>query len=167
MPPSITGRPRVGIPETSSAIHVVGEHEVGHALHVGVHAEVLAVAAGELVLEAVVCVHHGGHAVETEAVELVLLHPPTQVGQQEAHGLVLAVVEAAAVPHPVIALRTRVEEMTVGAIEHVDPVDGVAGGVAVHDVHEHNQVVRVSCVDEIFELVGRPAAARHREEVAE
>eukprot|EP00959_Pyramimonas_sp_CCMP1952_P031289 655993-Pyramimonas_sp.AAC.1 len=55
--------------------------------------------------------------------------------------------------------------MTVGAIEHVDPVDGVAGGVAVHDVHEHNQVVRVSCVDEIFELVGRPAAARHREEV--
>mmetsp|Transcript_11978 Transcript_11978/g.25167 ORF Transcript_11978/g.25167 Transcript_11978/m.25167 type:complete len:437 (+) Transcript_11978:306-1616(+) len=145
--------------------HVVGEHEVRHALHVGVHSEVLPVVARELVLQTVVGVHHGGDAVEAEAVELVLLHPPTQIGQKEAHGLILAIVEAAAVPHPVITLRTRVEKVAIGAIEHVDPVGGVAGGMAVHNVHEHDQAIRVSRVDEILELIGRPAAARDREEI--
>lgn len=38
-------------------------------------------------LQAVVRVHHGRHPVEAEAVELVLLQPPPQVGQQEAHHL--------------------------------------------------------------------------------
>ena len=37
-----------------------------------------------------VCVHHACHSIKTVPVELVLVHPPAGVGQQEAHGLPIA-----------------------------------------------------------------------------
>jgi hypothetical protein len=48
-------------------------------------------------LQPVVVVHHRRHAVEAVPVELVLLHPPARVGDEEAEGLPVAVVEASAV----------------------------------------------------------------------
>ena len=48
-------------------------------------------------LQPVVVVHHRRHAVEAVAVELVLLHPPARVGDEEAESLPVAVVEASAV----------------------------------------------------------------------
>mmetsp|Transcript_8241 Transcript_8241/g.15658 ORF Transcript_8241/g.15658 Transcript_8241/m.15658 type:complete len:572 (-) Transcript_8241:563-2278(-) len=147
--------------------HVVGQHHVRHAVHVRVHAKVLAVAAREDVLQAVVRVHHGGDAVEPEAVKLVLLHPPAQVGEQEADGFVLAVVEEPRVPHPVVPALAGVEEVRVRAVEHVDAVQDVVGGVAVHDVHQHHQSVPMGLVDQVLELVRRAAAGGHSEKVGD
>ncbi len=46
--------------------------------------------AGEGHLQAMVVVHHGGHAIEAVAVKLVLVHPPARIGQQEAQRLPVA-----------------------------------------------------------------------------
>mmetsp|Transcript_35037 Transcript_35037/g.85875 ORF Transcript_35037/g.85875 Transcript_35037/m.85875 type:complete len:423 (-) Transcript_35037:169-1437(-) len=147
--------------------HVVGQHQVHQCIHIRTHAEVLAVVPRELHLQPVVAVHHAGHAVEAEPVELELLHPVPQVGQQEAQHLPAAVVEAAAVPHPVVPLGPVVEVLAVGAVELVDAVQAVGGGVRVHDVHHHRDAVAVRCVDEVLELIRRAAPRGHGEEVGD
>ena len=51
----------------------------------------------------------------------------------------LTVVEAARVPHPVVAPRAPMEVHAVGAVEHVDAVIGVFAGMAVYNVNQHDQ----------------------------
>mmetsp|Transcript_34329 Transcript_34329/g.87789 ORF Transcript_34329/g.87789 Transcript_34329/m.87789 type:complete len:515 (+) Transcript_34329:637-2181(+) len=112
-----------------------------------------------------VLVHHGGHTVKAKAVELKLVQPVARVGQQVTQRLPVTIVEAARVPHPVVALRAGVEVHAVGAIKHVDAVHDVLGGMAVHDVHQHHQAHAVRLVDHGLELVGGAAARRGRKEV--
>ena len=66
-----------------------------------------------------VFVDHGGDAVESVPVNLELLHPVFDVGEEEALDLVFAVVEGSAVPQGVVALGVGVEVLVVGAIPHV------------------------------------------------
>mmetsp|Transcript_57353 Transcript_57353/g.181562 ORF Transcript_57353/g.181562 Transcript_57353/m.181562 type:complete len:632 (+) Transcript_57353:346-2241(+) len=146
--------------------HVVGEHHVHDGVHVGVHAEVLVVVAGEGHLEAVVVVHHGGDAIEAVAVELVLIEPVAGVGEEVAHCLPVPVVEEARVPHPVVPAGARVEEV-VGAVEVVDAIDGVVGGVRVDDVHKHHEPEAMGLIDERLEVLGGAAAGGHAEEVGD
>jgi hypothetical protein len=61
-------------------------------------------------LQPVVVVHHRRHAVEAVPVELVLLHPPARVGDEEAEGLPVAVVEASAVGRRVFFLKEKREK---------------------------------------------------------
>lgn len=66
-------------------------------------------------------------------------------GLGEAEGLgvgllaSLTIVEAAGVPHPVVASGSPMEVHAVGAIKHVDAVIGVLAGMTVHNVNQHNQ----------------------------
>ena len=69
------------------------------------------------------------------------------------------VVEAAGVPHPVVAAAAAVEVHGVSAVKHVDAVVGVLGRVRVHDVHQHRQAQPVRLVDQVLQLVRGPEAA--------
>ena len=80
--------------------HVVHEHEVHACICVRAHAKVLVVVARERHLEAMVMVHHTGHSVKAEAVELELIKPVARVAHEEPEGLPVAVVKAPRVPHP-------------------------------------------------------------------
>mmetsp|Transcript_9850 Transcript_9850/g.28314 ORF Transcript_9850/g.28314 Transcript_9850/m.28314 type:complete len:381 (+) Transcript_9850:270-1412(+) len=146
--------------------HVVGEHKVDAGVHVGAQPEVLAVAVYEGVLDAVVLVEDTRHAVEAEAVELVLLEPPAKVGKQEAQHLPLAVVEDAAVPQVVVALRPLVEVLVRRPVEPVDAVHHVLGRMRVDDVKKHADAHAVGRVDEALERVGVAAARGGGEEVS-
>lgn len=57
-------------------------------------------------LQAVMVVHHGGDAVKAEAIKLVLVHPPTGIGQQEPQRLPVA---CAAAAHSFCPLKTAIE----------------------------------------------------------
>ncbi len=73
------------------------------------------------------------------------------------------VVEAARVPHPVVAPGAPVEIHAVCAIKHVDAVVGVLAGVAVHNVNEHYQAQPVGLVHKSLQLIwsAEPAAGLH------
>ncbi len=152
-------------PRIQRVHHVVGQHEVGQVLHVGLGPEVLPVVAREDHLQAVVQVHHAGDPVEAEAVELVLLQVEAQVGQQEAEHLPVAVVEEPGVPHPVVPAGARVEVVAVAAVKHVDAVVAVGGGVAVDAVHQDVEAQLVGPVDEGLELLGGAAPRADGKEV--
>ena len=70
--------------------------------------EVVAVVA-ECLAQAVAVVEHGGYAVESETVKMVLAEPVLAVAQQEVHHLVLTVVEAEAVPSRMLVSLARIE----------------------------------------------------------
>mmetsp|Transcript_3077 Transcript_3077/g.5032 ORF Transcript_3077/g.5032 Transcript_3077/m.5032 type:complete len:310 (-) Transcript_3077:775-1704(-) len=110
-------------------------------------------------------VHHGRDAVETVAVELVLIHPPAGVRKEEAQSLPVAIVETARVPHPVISSLPPVEVHAIGSIKHADPVVGVFAGVAVHDVHQDHQTQAMRFVDQSLEFIGRAETTGRGEEV--
>lgn len=69
------------------------EHEVDDTLLVDVGPKVLVVTSREARSDPVVRVHHARHAIETEAVELKLLHVKAEVGEEEPKDFVRAVVE--------------------------------------------------------------------------
>ena len=72
-----------------------------------------------------IVVQHGGHAVEPEAVEMVLLQPELQIGQQEVQYTGSAVVKTFGTPGRMLALFTIVEELPGGAVKHIDAFCGI------------------------------------------
>mmetsp|Transcript_10489 Transcript_10489/g.27988 ORF Transcript_10489/g.27988 Transcript_10489/m.27988 type:complete len:478 (-) Transcript_10489:99-1532(-) len=143
---------------------VVGEHEVDVAVDVGVGAEVLVVASRVALADAVGLVEHARDAVEAEAVEAVLLHPPPHVREHEPHHLVLGVVEDLRVPLGVVPLRAAVGVAVVAAVLLGEAVQRVGGGVRVHQVDVHVQTQAVGGVHQLLQLVRGAGPARRREE---
>ena len=131
---------------------LVGQLEVGDGVHVGVQAEVLVVA-GEAGAQTVILIDHGGHAVEAEAVEVVLLLPELQVGQQEVEHLHPAVIEQLRAPGGMPAALSGQEVLVVGAVQLVQTLAGVRAGVGVHHVQQYEQVQLVGLVDEILQIL--------------
>mmetsp|Transcript_16211 Transcript_16211/g.27850 ORF Transcript_16211/g.27850 Transcript_16211/m.27850 type:complete len:222 (+) Transcript_16211:1394-2059(+) len=74
---------------------VVCQHQICACVHVGVKAKVLRIVATEATVDAVVLVKHGGHTVKSEPIKLVLVQPPTEIGQQITDCFPVAVVQAA------------------------------------------------------------------------
>ncbi|KAI6773501.1 hypothetical protein HG531_000350 [Fusarium graminearum] len=83
---------------------------------------------------AVMNVKHTGHTIESETVELVLVHPESQVAQQKPHHLMMSVVEQAAVPLVMSTLATTMEVLVVGTVELVDTIKDVLGRVTVDNI---------------------------------
>lgn len=69
--------------------------------------------------------------------------------KQEVPGIV----EEAAAPEAVLPSGRRVEETWIGAIEPVQAVLRVLGGVAVNDVQQHHNAHRMSHIDQLLQLI--------------
>ena len=120
--------------------------------------EVVGIAA-ECLTQSVTIVEHGCDTVEAESVEVVFLKPVLAVGEQEVHHVVLAIVEAKAVPSRML--------MTVAGIEILI---GVAGKVAqslyfvlhcmrMYYIHDYGNTVLMGCVDHLLQLLGSAESA--------
>lgn len=122
-------------------------HEVDDALEIDIVAEIFIVAAGEACADTVMNVHHTRHAVKSESVELILLHPEAEVREQESKDFVVTVIKEATkqmpsdrainenivqtlpVPKLMSALSTFVEVLVVRSVERVQPVKNVFAGM--------------------------------------
>lgn len=71
------------------------------------------VTAREACPNAMMGIHHARHAVEAEAVKLILLYPKPEIAEQETENLVVAVVEEAAIPELVASFAALVEILVV------------------------------------------------------
>lgn len=74
------------------------QHQVYDTLFVDSSTKVLVITAREPSPDTVVSIHHAGDTIEAEAVELIFLHPETEVAQQETQDFMTTVVEKTAVP---------------------------------------------------------------------
>jgi hypothetical protein len=70
-------------------------------------------------------IKHAGHTIKPEPIELVLVHPETQIAQQEPHYFMMAIVEQPAVPLVMSTLATTMEVLMVSAVELVQTIENV------------------------------------------
>lgn len=95
-------------------------------------------------------VKHTRHAIKSEAVKLVLVHPEPKVAQKKTHNLVVTIVEQPAVPLVVLPPTARVEIMVISAVKLVQSIKNILGGVAMDDVQQDDEAQTVSSVDELL-----------------
>lgn len=69
-----------------------------------------------------VLVEHAGNAIKAEAIKVILVHPESEIAQQESHHLVMAVVEESAIPKIVGTLASTVEVLVVGSIKFIKSI---------------------------------------------
>ena len=124
---------------------------------------VVAVAA-ERLAEAVAVIEHRRYAVEAEPVKVELRKPILAVGQEEVDHLVLAVVEAKAVPCGVFAAAAAIKILGGVAGEVAEAFDFVLHSVALHHIHNYGDACLMRLVDELLQLFGRAEAGGRGEE---
>ena len=143
----------------------VGEAEVGYRVLVDPGAKIDLVVA-EIGAQTVIPVEHGCDSVETEAVQMVFLHPVFAVGKQEAVHLVFTVVEAAGTPGRMMAGRSGIEVEVFVAVQVAKAFKLVTHGVRMHYIHDDGDAAAVGVVHQSLELLGRAKTGAQGEEVA-
>lgn len=131
------------------------KHKVYHSLQVNLVTEVFMVSTREACADAVMEVHHTGHTVEAEAVELERLDPPSEVAQQETEDLMVAVVEQATVPEFMTSFASLVKILVIGAVKLVNTVQHVLASMGVDNIQEHCDPQSMCRVDEFLQVLGR------------
>ena len=114
-------------------------------------------------LARVIEVEHRRNGVDAEAVDVELLEPEERVAEQKRADLVTAVVEDQRAPILMFALARVRMLVQRGAVEFREAVP-ILREMTRHPVENDAEPVMVALVDEIAEVVGRPEAARRREE---
>jgi len=132
--------------------HLIGEHQVNNSFFVYRWSKVLVVAARKAGPDAVVNVHHTCDTVESEAIELIFIHPKPEVGEEESKDLMMAVVEEATVPELMTALGALVEVAVIGAVEHIQSIENVLACMGMDDVKQDSDAHSMGGVDEFHEL---------------
>lgn len=112
-------------------------------------------------------VKHASNTVEPESIKVVLVHPESQVAQEESEHLMVAIVEQSAVPELVLSFGTRVEVLVVCAIKLVQAVQDVLGSVTVNNIEKNNESQAVSRVDQLLQVLRRAISAAGGEEVVD
>mmetsp|Transcript_39718 Transcript_39718/g.77744 ORF Transcript_39718/g.77744 Transcript_39718/m.77744 type:complete len:451 (-) Transcript_39718:756-2108(-) len=151
-------------PRAERVDKVIGKHEVHTRVHVCRGAEVVVVAVHEGVVHAVMLVQDRSHSVEAEAVELVLLKPPTKVGEEEPEHLPRRVVVNARVPQRVVTLGALVKVVVRGAVKIVDAILDILGRVRVHHIEQHVHSEPVALVHKPLARVRVTRPRRGREQ---
>ena len=136
---------------------VVGQGKVAYGIAILIEVVVVAIAT-EGLTEAVAAVEHRGDTIETETVELILLHPEAAVGEQEGYDIILRVVEAERIPSGMLATITRIEVLVGVASKVAQALELVLHGVRLHHIHNHCNAVGVSLIDELLQLLGSTLA---------
>ena len=109
---------------------------------------------GERLAQSVAVIEHGGHSVESESVEMELLQPILAVAEQEMDNVVLAIIEAEAVPCRMLVSVAGIEILVGVAGQVAQAFHLVLHGVRVDDIHHHGYSHLVGCVDERLQLLG-------------
>ena len=144
---------------------LVGDSEIADGIVVLMAVEIVVVIA-ERLTQSVTVVQHGCDAVETESVEMEFLEPILAVAQQEVDNLILAIVEAEAVPCRMLMLFSGIEILVGVSCQIAKTFHLVLHRMTVNDVHDDGHTLTMSLVDERFQFFGSAKSARSSKETA-
>lgn len=110
-------------------------------------------------------VQHTRHAIESETIKLVLVHPESQVAEQESHDFMMTIVEEPAVPLIMTSPTTCVEILVVRPIELIQSIEDVLGSMTVDDIQQDNEAQAMGGIDKLLQVLRRAIAAAGGEEI--
>ena len=113
------------------------------------------------------CIHHARYTIESEAVKLILLHPKSQIAEQETQDFMMTVIEKSAVPKLVPASDTLVEVLVVASVKLIQSVEDVLGSVAVYYVQQHRNAHAMGRVNQLFQIIWKSISAACRKEAVD
>lgn len=79
----------------------------------------------DLRANAVMDVEHTGNTIETETIELILIHPESKVAQQKSENLMVSIVEQPAVPLVMATLAATMEVLVISTVKLVETIQDV------------------------------------------
>ena len=120
--------------------------------------EVVGIAA-ECLTQSVTVIEHRGDTVEAESVEVIFLKPILAVGEQEVEHIVLAIVEAKAVPCRMLVAVARIEILVGVASEIAKSLNFVLHCMRVYNIHDYGNTVLMGSVDHLLQLLGSAESA--------
>ena len=112
-------------------------------------------------LATVVEIEHGGHRIDTQAVDVKLLEPVERVAEQKIADLVAPVVEDQRAPVLMLALARVGVLVERGAVEPAQR-EVVLGEMRRHPVEDHTDASVMQGIDEVTEIVWGAEARRRR-----
>mmetsp|Transcript_16602 Transcript_16602/g.29070 ORF Transcript_16602/g.29070 Transcript_16602/m.29070 type:complete len:210 (-) Transcript_16602:506-1135(-) len=86
---------------------------------------------------------------------MVLIHPPSKIGQQESEHFPMPVIEEPRIPQLVVSHITGVEVLVVRAIKLVEAIHAVIGRMRVNNIDEDVDAQGVCGINHGFELLRR------------
>jgi len=107
----------------------------------------------------VVSIEHARNSVKSESIKVEIVHPVTQIAQQKSQNLVATIVEQSAIPQLMGSLWSRMEIAGVGAIEFIQAIQHILGGVTVNHIQKHHNSKTVCSIDELFQVIGGTISA--------
>jgi len=112
-----------------------------------------------------VVVQHGSGPIKAEAIEVKLLHPVTNRGEQKLLHLPLTVVEQLGVPTRMVSAVAGMKVTIFGAIKLIEALIDIFYGMGMYQVHDDGYPHAVSCIDQGFELLRCPKPRRRCKKV--
>lgn len=112
-------------------------------------------------------VQHTCHAIKSETIKLVLIHPESQVAEQESHDFMMAVVEEPAVPLIMASPTTCMEILMVRPIKLIQSIEDILGSMTVDDIQQDDKTQAVGGVDKLLQILRRAIAAAGGEEIVD
>ena len=105
------------------------------------------------VLLAVVKVQHGSDSIHADSVDMVLVDPVVDIGDQEVGDLFLRQVEDPGAPVRVLSAARIGIFIDAGAVEFSEP-ESVGAEVCGHPVEDHADIVLMKCIHQVHEILG-------------
>ena len=97
-------------------------------------------------------IKHACDAIKAEAIKVILVHPESEVAQQEPKNLMMSVVEQSAIPELMSSFGALVEVLMIGAVKLIEPIKNVLRCVAVDNVEQHRDAHTVCGVHQLFQV---------------
>ena len=130
----------------------VGESKIGHGIFIHTLVEVIVIA-DKILLQTMIPVKHAGHAIKSETVDMVLLHPVLAIGQKEVFGLVLSIIEATRTPCRMSSLPAVIEIQRLLSVEQAKSFSLIVYRMRMNDIHHHGYAPGMSIVNKSLELL--------------
>lgn len=100
-------------------------------------------------------IEHASNAIKTETVEVILIHPESEITKEKAHDLMMTIVEQATVPLVMTALATTVEILVVGAIKLIKTVQNIFRRMTVDYIQQYNQPKPMGSINKLLQILWR------------
>ena len=143
---------------------VICQRQIRDCLDICIHGKILIVAV-KTGSKAVIQIQHAGHAVKTEAIEMIFIHPELQIRKQEMENLILSIVKQLGIPCAVISSLSCMEELIVRSVKLIDSFPGVLGRVGMNDIQQNTDAHAVRLIYQVLQIGRKTASGRNCKEI--
>ena len=131
---------------------MIRQHQLNDSIQIRLDTKIIT-QTFKLFIYAIVDVHHAFYGIKSKPVDMVLIHPPGDVGEQEALDFILTIIERHGFPCLVYTSFTRMRVASISAIKICYAIVLIERCVGVDEVQDDFDSHTVSLVYQMLEII--------------